>query len=240
MIRIYNDLTLLSRAAAQLICDASEMNIGLKGEFSIVLSGGETPRVVYELLASAEYRFKIDWKHVIIFFGDERYVPPSDNRSNFKMAFDTLLKHVPVAHRNVFPIPTDSTPEENSDGYEEILKEKFSGLFPEFDLVLLGLGTDGHTASLFPYTGILNEKKKWVSAVFVDQQKEFRITLTASAINSAKQVVFLVAGKSKAEILRQVLEGKKNTQLLPAQLITPCHGGPIWMVDRASAEYLLI
>src|ERR1043165_2813523 len=233
MIRIFDDLQQLSRATAQLICDHAKKNISEQGSFSIVLSGGETPRTTYSMLTEIFFSDQIDWDRVKIFFGDERYVPQNDARSNFKMVNETLLRHVPIPNENIFPIPADSTPEEDAMKYEEILKKNFSTPFPQFDFMLLGLGENGHTASLFPHTNVLHEKTRWVKEVFIEEQKSFRITLTVPPINSSKQIVFLVAGKNKAQTLYNVLNGSRNPDQLPAQLI---RGEIIWMVDREAGK----
>lgn len=235
MIRIFDNLAQLSHATAQLICDAAKKNISEKGNFSFVVSGGETPRTTYELLSGNEFRNLIDWERVKIFFGDERHVPHTDKESNFKMVSETLLHHVPLPQQNIFPIDTDSTPKKDALKYEEVLKENFPHSFPHFDLVLLGLGEDGHTASLFPHTPVLHEHSRWVKKVSVEDQKNPRITLTPPPINAATQIVFLVSGKKKSKVLYQVLNGKKNPDELPAQLI---RGNIIWMLDREAASML--
>src|SRR4026207_1988206 len=177
MIRIFDDLLQLSHASAQLISDAAQKCISEKRNFSLVLSGGETPRTTYELLAGNEFRSLIDWEKVKIFFADERYVSHKDKESNFRMVSETLLHHVPLPPQNIFPINTDSTPKKDAVKYEEVLKKNFPSSFPHFDLVLLGLGEDGHTASLFPDTSVLHEQSRWVKKVYLEEQKSSRITL---------------------------------------------------------------
>ena len=235
MIKIFDDLLQLSRATSQLICDPSQKNIAEKGSFSLLLSGGETPRTTYELLSGNEFRSLIDWERVRIFFGDERYVPHKDKESNFRMVSETLLHHVPLPPENIFPISTDSTPKKDALKYEAVLKKNFPNSFPHFDLTLLGLGEDGHTASLFPHTPVLNEQSRWVKKVYLEDQKIYRITLTPPPINASRQIVFLVSGKKKSSILHKVLQGKKNPEELPAQLI---QGNITWMVDREAAILL--
>ncbi len=238
MVQIYDDEIALSRATAHLIAESAARNIAEHGSFSIVLSGGQTPKHTYDLLAGSEFINNIDWNHVKIFFGDERYVPENDERSNYKMVKEALLKHVPLHPENIFPVICDTSAEADAMRYEIILKENFPGPFPRFDLVLLGLGENGHTASLFPHTNILGETAKWVSEVWIEDQQSFRISLTAPAINAAKQIVFLVCGSNKADVLNRVLHEERNTGLLPAQLIDPAEGELIWMVDRAAAIFL--
>ena len=234
MLKIFDNEIQLSESAAQFIADAAARNISEKGNFSLVLSGGETPRRTYQLLAH-KFSNAIEWENVLIFFGDERYVPKDDVRSNYSMANETLLNHVPILKENIFSIPTNSSPAEDALKYEETLKQIFHDSFPRFDLVLLGLGENGHTASLFPHTEILHEKKRWVKEVFIPEQNIFRISLTAPAINAAKQVVFLVTGEKKAAVLNEVLHGNFQPEELPAQLIKPVSGELIWMIEKTAS-----
>ena len=207
--------------------------------FSVALSGGNTPRRVYELLAGAECKHKINWKFVHIFFGDERPVPTDDPASNYGMALAALISRVPIPESHVHPIPGTGNLQENARSYERELRSHFTrSAFPRFDLVLLGLGEDGHTASLFPGSAATSEKTAWVMANWVAQLNEFRITLTAPAISSAAQILFLVTGASKASRLAAVLNGPFQPDLLPAQLIRPDQGELIWMVDKAAAGAL--
>lgn len=238
MIAIFNDLEALSKATADFICKAAKKNIDAKGRFTLVLSGGETPKQTYFFLASREFRDRIDWEKVLIFFGDERYVPPDDVNSNYHTADEILLVEVPIRDENVFPIPTDSTPEKDALKYEAQLKNIFRGAFPSFDLILLGLGENGHTASLFPHTDILNEKTRWVKNVLVKELNTERISLTAAAINSSKQIMFLVSGENKANVVNNILNGKRNPEEFPAQFIQPSNGELFWFLDKAAADKL--
>lgn len=238
MIKIYHDLDDLSKATAEFICEAAQKNIAVKGKFSLVLSGGETPKETYFFLASREFRDRIDWGNVLIFFGDERYVPHDDVNSNYHTANETLLVDIPIPDENVFPIPTDSTPENDALIYEAQLKNIFPGAFPSFDLNLLGLGENGHTASLFPHTEILNEKTRWVKNVYVKEINMDRISLTAPAINSSKQILFLVSGENKSDAVNKILNGERNPEALPAQMINPTNGELFWFLDKAAAEKL--
>lgn len=235
MIRIFDDLMQLSHATAQLISDAAKESISEKGNFSLVLSGGETPMTTYELLTGNEFRSLIDWERVRIFFTDERYVPHTDKRSNFRMVRETLLHHVPLHPQNIFPISTDATSKKDALKYEAVLKKNFPHTFPQFDLVLLGLGEDGHTASLFPHTSVLHEQSRWVKRVYLEEEKSYRITLTPPPINAARQKAFLVSGKKKSGAVYQVLKGKRNPDEWPAQLI---RGNITWMLDREAALLL--
>lgn len=207
--------------------------------FSVALSGGNTPRRVYELLATEEFKSKINWEFVHIFFGDERTVPPDDPASNYGMVVTTLISRVPIPNSSVHPISGAGDPHENANRYEWELKSYFAGsAWPRFDLVLLGMGEDGHTASLFPGSAAISEKTAWVVANWVEQLKEFRVTLTAPSINSAAEIMFLVTGANKAARLAAVLNGPNQPELLPAQLIQPEQGELIWMIDKAAASAL--
>lgn len=207
--------------------------------FSVALSGGNTPRRVYELLASDEFKLKVNWQFVHIFFGDERPVPPDDPASNYGMAVTALISRVPIPESNVHPISGSGDPHENARSYERELRTYFTGSpWPRFDLVLLGMGEDGHTASLFPGTAGISEKTGWVVANWVEQLNQFRITLTAPAINSAVQILFLVTGANKASHLAEVLNGPYRPNFLPAQLIKPDDGEMLWMIDQAAAAKL--
>ena len=238
MIQVYNDLEALSQAAAELFTVQSRQASMICGRFSVALSGGETPRRTYELLASPPYRERIHWNEVHIFWSDERYVPEDDSRSNARMARETLLDHVPIPPENIHPICCDSSPQEAARDYEIMLKQFFSTSNPNFHLILLGLGSNGHIASLFPHTHVLNEKEKWVSDVFVKELGMYRITFTAPFINQASQVVFLVSGTEKAQVLENVLEGSYQPRHLPAQLIRPDGKHPLWLVDKAASHKL--
>ncbi len=238
MIHVYNDLEALSLAAAELFTVQSRQASLICGRFSVALSGGETPRRLYELLASPPYRERIHWDEVHVFWSDERCVLEDDPRSNARLARLTLLNHVPIPAENIHPIRCDHSPKQASAQYERELKEFFSTSNPNFHLVLLGLGENGHIASLFPHTPVLNEQEKWVSEVYIKELAMDRITFTAPFINQASQVVFLVSGADKAQVLENVLEGPYKPSELPAQLIRPAGKKPIWLVDKAASHKL--
>ena len=212
MIHVYNDLEALSQAAAELFAVQSRQASLICGRFSVALSGGETPRRLYEILASSPYRERIHWDEVHVFWSDERCVPEDDPRNNARMARQTLLDHVPIPPDHIHPIRCDQSPQQAAIQYEQELKEFFSTSNPNFHLVLLGLGENGHIASLFPHTPVLNEQEKWVSEVYVKELGMDRITFTAPFINQASQVVFLVSGADKAQVLENVLEGPYQPQ----------------------------
>jgi 6-phosphogluconolactonase len=236
MIRIFNDLEGISQAAAGIFLDAAEEAIDSRGQFSVALAGGNTPRRLYGILASSHYHHQIRWQAVHVFWGDERCVPADDPRSNFRMARETLLDLVPISAQNIHPIQGDQPPKEAAIKYESELRDFFSGQNSSFDLVLLGLGENAHTVSLFPHTSVLTETKRWVSEVYIEELQMSRITLTAPLINTADQVVFLVSGADKAVALQKVLEGTYQPQEYPAQLIHPNGAHPIWLVDKAAGE----
>jgi 6-phosphogluconolactonase len=238
MIHVYNDLEELSQAAAELFTLQSRQASMICGRFSVALSGGDTPRRLYELLATPTYASRIHWDEVHVFWSDERCVPQDDPRSNGRMAYETFLSHVPIPPENIHRIDCAQSPSIAAAQYEQELKEFFSIQNPNFHLVLLGLGTNGHTASLFPHTSVLNDEVRWVSDVYVEELGMYRITFTASFINRAEQVMFLVSGIDKAKVLQDVLEGPYLPQELPAQLIHPNGKHPLWMVDKASSHKL--
>ncbi len=222
-----------------------------KDHFTIALSGGSTPKSLHELLATDAYKTKIDWEKIHVFFGDERYVPMTDDRSNTKMAFDTLLNHVPVKKENIHIMKTDIPAEESAMEYEKTLHQYFDAEntgdsltthrspLTTFDLVFLGMGDDGHTLSLFPGGDLMFEKEKWVAAPWVPAQDMYRITLTAVVVNKAACVAFLATGDKKAATLQEVLDGDYNPQKYPSQIIKPI-GQLHWFVDDAAAADLTI
>ncbi|HVF49111.1 MAG TPA: 6-phosphogluconolactonase [Pyrinomonadaceae bacterium] len=239
MISVFDDAEQLAQAAAERFVAAARAAVGVSGRFSVALAGGTTPRRVYKLLASDAYKNQLEWSKVHIFFGDERCVPPAHPDSNYRMARETLLARVAVPAANVHRIEGAGDAASGARRYEDELRAFFKGdEWPRFDLVLLGMGDDGHTASLFPHTHALAEEQAWVVANRVEKLRAFRITLTARAINHAARVVFMVAGAGKAARLAEVLHGARDPERLPAQLIRPLAGSLEWLVDRAAAESL--
>ena len=236
MIKIFENGTDVSRAAADYFVEIAQQAIDEKGRFTVALSGGNSPRKCYELLASKEYKKKVDWDKVYIFWGDERFVPRDDDQNNAKMAFDSLLDHVPIPDDHIFPIPYSGTPRESANEYEKTLRNYFRDKEPVFDLIYLGLGENGHTASLFPNTNVLNKMNIWVSEVYLEDQNMYRITLTLPVINQAENIIFIVYGQKKAEIFSNVLIGPHQPKKWPAQLIKPSNGKLIWMIDQAAAS----
>lgn len=194
----------------------------------------------YELLARPPLRDRIAWDRVHVFWGDERCVPPEDPRSNARMAKRALLEHVPVLPSHIHPIECAESPADAARRYEALLLSFFAGGPPSFDLIFLGLGENGHTASLFPEAAVLREKKRWAMEVYLAEQALYRVTLTAPIINQATVVAFIVSGSSKAKTLREVLEGPRDPMRLPAQLIQPePRGGKLYWLLDSDAAFLL-
>ena len=240
MIRVFNDFEALSQAAAEMFVDLANQAIISDGQFSVALSGGETPHRLYEILATPSFRDRIPWEAVQVFWGDERCVPINDPRSNVLMAQRTLLDHVPLLADQIHPIQGDLPAALAAFNYETELRNFFSDKPPIFDLILLGLGENAHTASLFPHTSVLDEKERWVKEVYVGDQSMYRVTLTPPLINQAKEVIFLVTGVKKASALQEVLEGAYQPHERPAQLIRPNGAHPIWLVDKAASHKLVV
>lgn len=238
MIRIFKDSFQLSEAAAESFVRTAKEAVQERGKFFVALTGGSSPKQLYQLLATAPYREEVPWEHTYVFWGDERWVPLTDKQSNFKMAHETLLSKIPVPEEQIFPMWGEQKPEAFARQYEEQLRKYLNEENPRFDLILLGMGDDGHTASLFPGTAILEEKERWVEAYYLAPQEMYRITLTAPLINQARQIIFLTFGERKAPVLSEVLEGERNPEKYPAQLIHPQNGKIFWLVDEAAAQKL--
>lgn len=240
-VRVYPSRVAAFHAAAAQFVVASEKAMSTRGRFTTVLSGGSTPRDVYRLLASDEYAPMVEWSYTHVFWGDERSVPLNDPDNNGHMAREALLDHVQIPLNHIFRIPSDLPPQEAADAYEHTLREFFevrSMTQPRFDLVLLGLGAEGHTASLFPHSPVIHEQERWVMATWVDPAKTWRITMTPVALNAATKVIFLVVGEEKAQALKDVLSEPKHPDLLPAQIIDPPQGQVLWIADKAAASLL--
>ena len=238
MIRVFSNITELSEAAAEIFVQTAQEAVKNNGRFSVALTGGSSPEQLYRLLAQSPYREQVSWEQTFVFWGDERWVPLSDKRSNAKMAYETLLNAVPVPRNQIFPMWGDLPPEKFAAHYENLLHTHFSNSDQLFDLMLLGMGDDGHTASLFPGTAVLQEQVRWVQAYYLEPQQMHRITLTAPCLNKSKKIVFLTFGEKKAEALYEVQEGERNFQKYPSQLINPANGETIWLVDAAAAAKL--
>jgi 6-phosphogluconolactonase len=235
---IVSDAASVARGAAErlslLACEAVEN----RERFSLVLSGGSTPGALYRLLAAEPYASQILWTGVHLFWGDERSVPPGDPGSNYHLAYETLISQVPIPAENVHPMPGELEPEAAARAYESALTDYFCGPHSRFDLVLLGLGGDGHTASLFPGSRALEESQRLALPVQASYQDRpaHRVTLTLPAINAARDILFLVTGETKSAIVAAVLDGPKVG--LPAQRVRPTAGQVTWLLDAVAAAGL--
>lgn len=233
-IHVSEDREAMSLHAANMFDSISRGAIGARGVFRAALSGGSTPIRLYSLLAAEPYRSKVDWRHIELFLGDERCVPPDHHNSNFNSINEALLSHVPVkSHR----IEGEISPKEAEQRYESEIRRAFGikeGI-PVFDLVLLGLGDDGHTASLFPGTTALKETTKLAAAVYAGEIKGWRVTLTLPVINGARKVIIMVSGDAKAQVVKEVLDGKKP---YPASFVAPLRGEVLWLLDKGAASLL--
>lgn len=242
-IHIVVDTEELSRVAAAEFVHRAQDAVQAKGIFTVVLSGGSTPKSLYTLLAdNVTLRAAVPWDKVHFFWGDERHVPPDHPDSNYRMAHEALLSKVLVPAANVQRIKSEYPEAQRAaDEYDQRLREFFAvavGHFPQFDLLLLGMGPDGHTASLFPGTVALHERTRLVVANWVEKFSTDRITLTPPVLNNAARIIFLVGGEEKAETLRAVLQGEQQPERFPAQLISPTQGTLLWLVDRSAARLL--
>ncbi len=237
-VRVCPDAETASRAAAAGIADDLRSAVQVRGQCSLALSGGRTPRVLYRSLAG-DHRGEIPWDRVHIFWGDERYVPPEDPRSNYRLVRESLLDSVPIPGENIHRTPTGfSNPEDSAREYEEMLRRHFASPWPRFDLVLLGVGPDGHTASLFPGSPAVDERERWVVATRAPVEPALRVTLTLPVLNRAAHVHFLVTGADKATAVKQALKGPANPRICPAAAVRPVDGAVVWWLDQAAAELL--
>jgi 6-phosphogluconolactonase len=244
-ITVYSDKESLIKGAADFITELAVEAITARGRFTLALSGGHTPQPVYARLAIADYRDRIDWSKVEIFFGDERCVPPDDPQSNYLMVKTALLDQVPLPEANIHRIRGEDDPEQAAADYAQVLQCTFGGDAaaggppPEgFDLILLGMGDNGHTASLFPGLAVVTESERWVMAQYIEVVGMWRISMTPVVINAARRVAFLVSGANKAEMLDRVLEGPYQPVVLPSQIIKPTRGELHWLLDEPAAAQL--
>jgi 6-phosphogluconolactonase len=238
-VRIFDDPPALMLATADEIVRAAQQAVAERGRFAWALAGGSTPRDLYRLLASGPYRERMPWNAIHFFWGDERHVPPDHPDSNFRMAREAMLDAVPVPAENIHRVPAEEPDAQRAAaGYESTLRAFFApaeGDWPRFDLILLGLGKEGHTASLFPGGEAVRERERLVMAPWIEAQKTFRITLTPPVLNHARRAMFLVSGEEKAAALHAVLEGPREPERYPAQIV---EGNVLWMVDRSAARLL--
>lgn len=227
-----------NQAVAECIMAIAEKSIAARGRFVLSLSGGKTPENLYKLMAEPKYSECMPWEHIFIFWGDERVVPSDDKQNNAHMAKAMLFDHIDIPTHNINPIPVDLEPGKAAEEYESTIKQFFGEEQPSFDLILLGLGENGHTASLFPGTDLVFENKRLVKELYVTDQNMFRITMTPLLINKAHNIIFLVEGKNKAEILNKVLNGPQQQDKFPAQVIKAANGNLYWFVDQKAAALL--
>ena len=242
-IQIVPDVEAMSRAAAETIVAHLSESLRTHDVYSIALSGGSTPKRLYALLASdAMIRKQIPWDRIHFFWGDERHVPPGHPESNYRMAYETILSKAPIPLKNIHRIHAeDADAGRAAAEYELEIRQFFkieAGQIPSFDCVLLGMGPDGHTASLFPGTSALEETKHLVVANWVEKFQSYRITLTVPVFNNADHILFLVGGGEKADTLKAVLEGDSKTTRFPVQLIQAAHGEVNWFLDHSAASRL--
>jgi 6-phosphogluconolactonase len=240
-LRIFPNPPALFEAAAQAFVEQTKSAVQARGRFTVALSGGSTPKGLFQVLSGKDHDL-LPWDKMFFFWGDERHVPPDNADSNYRMAREALLSKVPVPEKNIFRVPAEN-PDANQAAaqYEATIRQFFAlkpGQFPEFDLILLGMGPDGHTASLFPQTKGLQEKQRLVIANWVEKFSTDRITFTAPVLNNARVVEFLIAGADKAPALKEVLEGTASADLYPSKMIQPAHGTLIWMLDQSAAADL--
>jgi len=228
----------LARAAADQFVTLSMEAIAARGHFSVALAGGSTPRATYETLATLEFAQKVNWERVYVFWGDERLVPPEHEDSNYRLAFEAMLNIIPIPKENIHRMLGEAQPQDAARAYQESIRDFFIPHTPSFDLILLGMGDDGHTASIFPDTTPIYEDTLLVMAHYVDKLAAWRVTFTPRLINAAKNVSFLVSGERKARRLRQVLVGPYQPEVLPAQVVRPSSGRLRWLIDDAAALHL--
>jgi len=238
-VHVFPDHARFVDGAADFIMRAAVGAIAERGRFTIALSGGGTPKPVYAQLSTPAYRDRVAWERVHIFFGDERCVPPDDERSNYRMAREAWLDRSPIPAENIHRIHGEDDSSREASRYEQSIADFYrTASFPAFDLILLGMGDNGHTASLFPGTAALREKARWVVAQYVEVMTTWRVTFTAPLINAGRDVAFLAEGAGKAQMLWNVLEGPYQPDVWPSQLIEPVSGELHWLVDAAAAARL--
>jgi 6-phosphogluconolactonase len=243
VLREFADAEQFSQAAAEALVQVAATTTAAQGRFTWVLTGGHTPKRLYELLANAPFKDRVPWDKVEFFWGDERAVPPEHAESNFRLAREALLNKLRLKEEQIHRMPAERDDLENAAWDYQIEIARVFGTDPEgkppsFDLILLGMGADGHTASLFPHTEAVKEETRWVTSNYVPKLDRFRLTFTARLLNRAARVWFLVAGDNKADALAQVLEGPSDPVRLPAQLVQPQAGELIWFIDAAAAGKL--
>jgi 6-phosphogluconolactonase len=238
---IGRDVDELNRKAAELFIALANKAIQQSGQFTVALSGGSTPKGLYSLLASPDYKERVDWSRIHLFWGDERCVPPDHTESNFRMVQESLLSKVRIPSQNVHRMMGEKEPEQAAAEYEEHLRQFFHlsrGAVPRFDLIFLGLGEDGHAASLFPGSPALDDTEHLVATVYVERLKAPRLTMTLPVINAAAEIVFLVAGQSKSPAVKELLSASSQKLNYPAAKVKPVNGHVTWLVTQDAGESL--
>lgn len=237
-LNIFNTADEVLTALAAYFVEVANEAITARGKFTVSLSGGSSPKKLYQLLASPAFKDQVNWEKVYFFFGDERYVPHTDAESNYLMAQKAMFDDLEIDRLNVFPVDTTLSPDEAAQKYWEDIEQFFDDEELAFDLVLLGLGDDAHTASLFPHTAVLNDTTPSVKANYLQDKQVYRITMNAPLINEARHIAFLVYGESKAEAVRHIMEDEEDIDNYPAQLIDSITGEVQWFLDEAAAADL--
>lgn len=235
---IYRDKEELIVATTEKIINTINQATQKKGICNVALAGGNTPRGVYSMLATDTYKDRVDWNCVHFFWGDERTVPPDHTDSNYGMVQKSLLSHITIAEENIHRTRGEIGPDQSAAEYLVLLRDHFKEEIPHFDLIILGLGEDGHTASLFPGTGALEVNDVPAIAVFVTKLNTWRITLTMSVLNNAGEIIFLVSGKSKSKVVKEIIDAVQPTKDLPATLVRPENGTINWMLDSEAAALI--
>lgn len=236
-IRIFPTGDEMGVSASNIFYESAQRAIDARGVFHVALSGGSTPVHMYKKIRVDERIAQIDWGHVHVFWGDERCVPPTHPDSNYRLANDELLRFLPVPIENIHRMKGEINPQEAADEYQSMLRNTM-GATPAFDLIYLGLGDDGHTASIFPGEEYSTEDHVWVESVFVEKLHTYRLTLTYQVINKARQVVFLVMGEKKSEVVSKILDDQITDRRYPAELISPERGELIWLLDQNAARLI--
>jgi 6-phosphogluconolactonase len=240
-IRVCKDAAAIASQTAEVFSRLAQTCVAEQGRFTVALAGGNTPRAAYMLLASPPYGTQLPWEQIHVFWGDERHVSPDHTDSNYRMAHEALLSKVGIPAANIHRILAEQKAPQAADAYEATLRTVFglaAGALPRFDLILLGMGPDGHTASLFPGTAAVHEQTRLVAAPWVEQFNTYRITMTPPVFCNAADVVFAAGGADKAVTLQHVLYGNYQPDLYPSQIVTPTHGSLLWLVDEAAARLL--
>jgi 6-phosphogluconolactonase len=236
VLKVYDTVDEEILSMAEYIVALANKSLANSERFSFALSGGKSAKKLYDILTNDQFRNKIDWQKIDFFLGDERYVPHTDDASNFKMAKETLLVPLHIPSSNIFPVNTSIPPDDAASDYWSTIQHYFKGEEPRFDFILLGFGDNSHTASLFPFTPVLNDTTPGVKPVWLQDQQVYRITLNAPLINLAKNIAFLVYGKEKASAVFHVIKGYRDIQRHPAQLIEPVSGEVYWFLDKEAAS----